>query len=98
MLMSDVGGCYNVAMLGGTLATFLVLNQFGSDSMVSKLFKKKNEKGKKAQSLINTKFTKNGKKFLNEDLSAIKDVMLGKETIKKKSCSASCCKSCRICC
>lgn len=96
--MSDVGGCYNIAMLGGSLATILILNQFGSDTMVSKLFKKKTEKGKKAQLEINTTFTKNGKKFLNEDLGAIKEVMLGKESVKKKSCTASCSKSCRICC
>jgi len=57
MLFSDVGGCYNVAMLAGTFATFLILKQFGSDTMVSKLFKKKNEKGKKAALEINTKFT-----------------------------------------
>jgi len=98
-MLSDVGGAYNVATLAGALATWVLLSQFGDDAMVSKLFKKQNAQGKTGKAaLMNNKFTENSKKFVNDDLSAIKDVMMGKESMKKKSSCGSFCSKCRVCC
>ena len=98
-MLSDVGGAYNVASLAGALATWVLLSQFGDDVMVSKLFKKQNEQGKAGKkSLISNKFTENSAKFVNNDLNAIKNVMMGKESMKKKSTCGSFCSKCRVCC
>lgn len=97
-MLADLGGFYEIAWLFGSVVSMVFVKSLGDNKLVSKMYKRNTEEGKAAKAHMKTKFDSKAEAYVEEDLTAMKEIMTGKKKMQPLNSCQNCCFNCRISC